>query len=1019
MVEWPIVGVVPSFIRNTHRVHDWTTEFFQTFGGTKTVNQVTYGGSKTLFTCDPRNIEYITKTNFPNFPKGQAYTDMFDILGEGIFNVDFELWHTQRRAARALLTTKEFRNFTSDMTHKVVKNSLLPFLSHIAKKASVVDLEDVMLRFTFDASFLVVFGSTPNYLSPSFPVNEVSNALDDGAEAILYRHIVSPLWWKLCRYLMIGRERKLAEAWKIIDQNMMLNIMLKKDEILKGVKSSDLVHTYLNAQEGEKYGLLTNDDKFLRDTSLSFLFAGRDTTGTSLAWFFWLIASNPSVEIKILEELKHAVSRSTKKVPGVQWLFDRDDLQGLVYLHAALCESLRLYPTIPLNRKGVLKECKLPDGSTVKPGMLIILSYYASARMDWVWGKDCSEFKPERWIDENGELRHEPLSKFFAFNMGPRTCLGKDIALTQIKSVIASVLFNFHVEVVEGHTVEPKSSLVLHMKNGLKVRIKERVALYKGPISQLPPSMVLHSLMASLQYYLQNSYEIFLAIFCFLSISWYLKNKNPVMTHWPIIDMLPSLLRNGHRIHDWTVDIANTFGCTKFNRGPVFARVEILLTCDPRNAEYMERTNYTNFPKGPDYIKTFDLLGDGLFNVDSELWQIQRRMAHMMFASTKFQRVVVDVGRSVVENSLVPLLSEVARKSSVVDLEDIFLRYTFDTTFATIFGRDPKHLDISHPPNEFAKAMDDALEAIFFRHVTPRLWWKFSGWLMIGEERKLKIAWRTIDAHIDEYISWKREDMLRGVEGTDLLSTYMALQEEREDQGNERNDLLSRGDKFLRDTVLTLFFAGRDTTGSALSWFFWLIAKNPRVEQKLHEELNIVFSKNKSKGATTPWVFDPEDLKRLVYLDAALCEALRLYPPLPLNRKGVIKEDVLPDGRVVKPGMMIVISMYAMARMEWLWGKDCLEFKPERWIGENGRLSNEPKYNFFTFSQGPRTCLGRDMAFTLMRSAAAAMIFNFHVEVVKDQNVCPKPSIVLQMKNGLLVKIKERIHINVLRTTVD
>ncbi|KAF6140672.1 hypothetical protein GIB67_013965 [Kingdonia uniflora] len=512
-------------------------------------------------------------------------------------------------------------------------------------------------------------------------------------------------------------------------------------------------------------------------------------------------------------------------------------------------------------------------------------------------------------------------------------------------------------------------------------------------------------------HYLMSSPEIYLAFLCFLAISWYLKNKNQVLMHWPVIDVLPSLLQNAHRVHEWTVEIANTFGCTKFERGPVFGRVDILFTSDPRNVEYMVRTNFTNFPKGPDYIKTFDLLGDGLFNVDSELWHIQRRMAHMMFASSTFRKVQVDVSRSMVEGSLLPLLSQVARNSSIVDLEDVFLRYTFDTTFAVIFGRNPKYLDISFPPNKFAEAMDDGLEAIFYRHVVPRSWWKFSRWLMIGKERKLEKAWRTIDRHIDKFISWKREDMLKGVEGTDLLSTYMTLQEEREDRGNERNDLLSSGDKFLRDTVLTFFFAGRDTTGSALSWFFWLIAKNPRVEAKLYEELNSTFSKN-STEATNARVFDSDDLKGLVYLHAGLCEALRLYPPLPLNRKGVIKEDILPDGTVVKPGMMIVISTFVMARMEWLWGKDCLEFKPERWIDEHGRLSNAPKYKFFTFSQGPRTCLGRDMAFTFMKSAVAAMIFNFHVEVLENQNICPKPSIVLHMKNGLLVKIKERVHYN-------
>ncbi|KAF6166620.1 hypothetical protein GIB67_005482 [Kingdonia uniflora] len=127
----------------------------------------------------------------------------------------------------------------------------------------------------------------------------------------------------------------------------------------------------------------------------------------------------------------------------------KDDLKGLVYLHAALNESLRLYPPVPLNGKGVLKEDVLPDGSVVKLGMQIILSFYSEGRMPWIWGEDSFEFKPERLIDHDVKIAHEPLSKFFTFNVGPRTCLGKGLAYTQLKSAVAAILFNFHIEVME------------------------------------------------------------------------------------------------------------------------------------------------------------------------------------------------------------------------------------------------------------------------------------------------------------------------------------------------------------------------------------------------------------------------------------------------------------------------------------------------------------------------------------------------------------------------------------------
>ena len=154
--------------------------------------------------------------------------------------------------------------------------------------------------------------------------------------------------------------------------------------------------------------------------------------------------------------------------------YDPDELGRLVYLHAALCESLRLYPPVPMEHKGVVAAEALPSGHEVRPGDKILVSLYAMGRMEAVWGKDCREFRPERWIGEDGKPRYVPSYKFVSFNSGPRTCLGKDMAFVQLKAVAAAVVRNFEVEAVPGHVVEPKISIILHMKNGFKARIKRR-----------------------------------------------------------------------------------------------------------------------------------------------------------------------------------------------------------------------------------------------------------------------------------------------------------------------------------------------------------------------------------------------------------------------------------------------------------------------------------------------------------------------------------------------------------------
>lgn len=132
---------------------------------------------------------------------------------------------------------------------------------------------------------------------------------------------------------------------------------------------------------------------------------------------------------------------------------------------------------MPFEHKAVAADDVLPSGHEMKAGDKVLVFSYSMGRMEGVWGKDCTEFLPERWITSEGKLRYEPSYKFFSFNAGPRTCLGKELAFVQLKTVAAAVMWNFAVEVVPGHAVEPKLSIILHMKNGLAVTVKRRATM--------------------------------------------------------------------------------------------------------------------------------------------------------------------------------------------------------------------------------------------------------------------------------------------------------------------------------------------------------------------------------------------------------------------------------------------------------------------------------------------------------------------------------------------------------------
>ena len=99
-------------------------------------------------------------------------------------------------------------------------------------------------------------------------------------------------------------------------------------------------------------------------------------------------------------------------------------------------------------------------------------------RMPRLWGDDCREFRPERWLDGGGEFVAVDAARNPVFHAGPRACLGKEMAYVQMKAVVAAVVRRFSVEPVRAASMEApppyEMAVTLRMKGGLPVRIRRR-----------------------------------------------------------------------------------------------------------------------------------------------------------------------------------------------------------------------------------------------------------------------------------------------------------------------------------------------------------------------------------------------------------------------------------------------------------------------------------------------------------------------------------------------------------------
>ena len=158
---------------------------------------------------------------------------------------------------------------------------------------------------------------------------------------------------------------------------------------------------------------------------------------------------------------------------------DFEVLKGMDFLKASLCESMRLYPPVPWDSKHAMFDDVLPDGTSVRKGDRVTYFPYGMGRMEKLWGKDRFEFRPDRWFQETGNdqtLKSVSPYKFPVFQAGPRVCLGKEMAMIQMKYVVASILRRFEIKPVFDNKPAFAPLLTAHMVGGLKVMVKRRNA---------------------------------------------------------------------------------------------------------------------------------------------------------------------------------------------------------------------------------------------------------------------------------------------------------------------------------------------------------------------------------------------------------------------------------------------------------------------------------------------------------------------------------------------------------------
>ncbi|KXT03843.1 hypothetical protein AC578_8907 [Pseudocercospora eumusae] len=385
-------------------------------------------------------------------------------------------------------------------------------------------------------------------------------------------------------------------------------------------------------------------------------------------------------------------------------------------------------------------------------------------------------------------------------------------------------------------------------------------------------------------------------------------------------------------IQHWFEDVAPTFAVRLMGDDMIF-------TNEPKNIQAMLVSNFKTFEIGERRRQnSHQLLGIGVFNADGKTWERGRALVKPNFS----RKQVSDL--QTFETHVQALMRAIPADGSPIEMQEWFFRFTLDVGTEYLFGETSGILDpnATELAKSFAWAFDVGVDGI-----SQRI--RLGKFARFYHDRRYSKACSVVHGYVEPIVE-------KTIRQARLEKPSQEL--ERDERYTFLVEMARQGasPKEMRDQVLNILVAARDTSACLQSAAFFEMGQHPELLQRLREEVSSL------EGGLPTY----EDIKNMRFLNNFIKETLRLHPPVPLNARVSCEDTFLPlgggpDGKspiFVPKGKLCVYQIYSMHRRKDLWGDKAEEFDPSRWN------SIRPTFEYLPFNAGPRICPGQQFALT-------------------------------------------------------
>ena len=374
----------------------------------------------------------------------REYEKLRLILGDGLLTSDGEAWRRQRQMIQPIFHHENVCRFAGLITRAT--EEMLDRWEERRSSGFPLDLSVEMGQLT-----LTIIGQA--MFSADLGQEETSRVCRSILET--NRHLRSDITrlFELPHWVPTPRNWRFRASRRIF--HALIGRMIQ-DRLRNGQEGrEDLLSLLLVARDPETGQPL--DSKQVEDEINTFYAAGHETTANALTWTWYLLSQHPPVLDLLRQELEFLGGRP----PTLK------DLPRLSYTRQVIQESLRLYPPVWLLPRLATQEDSI-GGYRVPAGAKVCVSLYCTHRHPRFWEQP-EIFDPTRFDPDRQGSRH-PFA-YFPFSGGPRSCVGRDLALLETTLILATTAQRYRLQRVPTHPVRTEALITLRPRYGMKMTV--------------------------------------------------------------------------------------------------------------------------------------------------------------------------------------------------------------------------------------------------------------------------------------------------------------------------------------------------------------------------------------------------------------------------------------------------------------------------------------------------------------------------------------------------------------------